>query len=144
MSNLSLDKQLCFKLYSVNKTLTKLYSPLLKKLQLTYPQYLVMLVLWENNESISIKKLGETLDLDSGTLSPLLKRMQTNDLVSRNRGETDERTVLISLTKKGQALKENAEHIPMTLFSLTGLNKEEMLALQETLTELLTTTQQHV
>jgi len=144
MSHLSLDKQLCFKLYSVNKTLTKLYSPLLKKLELTYPQYLVMLVLWENNKSIAIKTLGETLDLDSGTLSPLLKRMQTNDLVARNRCDKDERTVLISLTAKGLELKDKAEHIPMTLFSLTGLNKEEMLALQDTLSELLATTQQHI
>ena len=126
MSQLKLEKQLCFKLYSLNKNITKLYAPFLKKLELTYPQYLVMLVLWETSSAIPIKMISKHLDLDTGTLSPLLKRMENNGLIKRSRSEQDERTVLISLTNKGQLLKTEAKEIPSELFSMTGLDIEQM------------------
>lgn len=140
MSQLKLEKQLCFKLYSLNKNITKLYAPILKKLELTYPQYLVMLVLWEANLPISIKVIGEQLDLDTGTLSPLLKRMESNKIILRSRSDQDERTVLISLTKKGRLLKNEARDIPSQLFAMTGLDLEQMKALQQQLSELIATT----
>lgn len=140
MSQLKLEKQLCFKLYSLNKNITKLYAPFLKKLELTYPQYLVMLVLWETSSPIPIKMISEHLDLDTGTLSPLLKRMENNGLIKRSRSEQDERTVLISLTNKGQLLKTEAKEIPSELFSMTGLDIEQMKNLQEQLSDLIETT----
>ncbi|WP_286261255.1 MarR family winged helix-turn-helix transcriptional regulator [Thalassotalea atypica] len=144
MSNLKLEKQLCFKLYSLNKSLTKLYAPILKELELTYPQYLVMLVLWENNKACSIKEIGKALDLDTGTLSPLLKRMEKHELINRTRSDADERTVYISLTSKGDKLKRKAQPIPEQMFALTGLSHEQMLSLQETLAKLIETTKHHV
>jgi DNA-binding MarR family transcriptional regulator len=86
--NLQLEKQLCFRLYSANKKVCRLYAPLLKELGLTYPQYLVMLVLWQQIEALSVKALGKMLDLDSGTLSPLLKRMEKQRLLIRSRQKT--------------------------------------------------------
>ncbi len=144
MSNLKLEKQLCFKLYSLNKNLTKLYAPILKDLGLTYPQYLVMLVLWESNKPVPIKAIGEQLDLETGTLSPLLKRMEANGTIVRARSEQDERTVFITLTEKGKALKANATDIPFKLFSLTGLSHDQMIILQEQIAKLITTTSQHI
>ena len=140
MSQLKLEKQLCFKLYSLNKNITKLYAPILKKLELTYPQYLVMLVLWEASSAIPIKMISEHLDLDTGTLSPLLKRMENNRLIKRSRSEQDERTVLISLTNKGQLVKTEAKEIPSELFAMTGLDIEQMKKLQQQLSDLIETT----
>ena len=107
---LQLDNQLCFALYSASLAMTKLYKPLLDPLGLTYPQYLVMLVLWEH-ETLSVSELGERLFLDSGTLTPLLKRMEAADLVQRTRSARDERRVDITLTPAGRKLKAGAARV---------------------------------
>ena len=108
---LALDNQLCFALYSTSLAMTKLYKPLLAKLGLTYPQYLVMLALW-GDDGLSVSSLGERLSLDSGTLTPLLKRLETNGLLARVRDAADERRVHILLTARGRALKTQAQNIP--------------------------------
>jgi DNA-binding MarR family transcriptional regulator len=108
---LELDNQLCFALYSASLAMTKLYKPLLAALDLTYPQYLVMLVLWEG-DGLMVSELGARLFLDSGTLTPLLKRLQTAGLVSRIRAVDDERRVHITLTPAGRKLKARAATIP--------------------------------
>ncbi|MGL5392594.1 MAG: MarR family winged helix-turn-helix transcriptional regulator, partial [Shewanella sp.] len=108
---LCLEQQLCFSLYSAANAMVRAYRPLLDKLALTYPQYLAMLVLWET-DGISVKALGDKLLLDSGTLTPLLKRLETKGLVSRGRSEQDERVRVLTLTEEGQALKTKALEIP--------------------------------
>ena len=100
---LRLDNQVCFAIYSTAHAFNRVYKPLLDRLGLTYPQYLVMLVLWERDD-IAVKEIGERLYLDSGTLTPLLKRLEAADLVKRTRSTADERQVLIALTAKGRAL----------------------------------------
>ena len=116
MSNdhLKLDKQLCFPLYAASNLLAKVYRPLLEPLGLTYSQYLVMLVLWER-DSVSVGDLGHCLYLDSGTLTPLLKRMENSGFINRRRDSNDERRVLVSLTTKGSEIKELAVNIPKKL-----------------------------
>lgn len=116
MSNdhLKLDKQLCFPLYAASNLLVKVYRPLLEPLGLTYSQYLVMLVLWER-DSVSVGDLGHCLYLDSGTLTPLLKRMEKSGFINRQRDSNDERRVLVSLTAKGSEIKELAVNIPNKL-----------------------------
>jgi len=116
---LALDHQFCFALYSTSHAMTKTYKPLLDRLGLTYPQYLVMLVLWEQ-DGILVKDIGARLFLDSGTLTPLLKRLESNGLVARNRDPQDERQVRISLTAEGRALRAKAEEIPEQLLCATG------------------------
>jgi len=111
---LRLDRQVCFPLYAASNLLTRLYHPVLAQLGLTYPQYLVMLALWEQ-APMSVGALGGRLYLDSGTLTPLLKRMETAGLVSRKRDPLDERRVLIDLTDAGRALRASARHVPETL-----------------------------
>lgn len=106
-SALHLENQLCFALYSVSLTMTKIYQPLLKKLKVTYPQYLVLLVLWEQDERI-VSELGEKLFLDSGTLTPLLKRLEIVGYVRRLRDASDERRVIVSLTPAGRVLRQRA------------------------------------
>lgn len=113
---LQLDKQLCFALYSTSLAMTRLYKPLLKALGLTYPQYLALLVLWER-DGLAVSELGERLFLDSGTLTPLLKRLEASGLVSRLRAVDDERRVHISLTPAGRALKAEAAKIPDCILS---------------------------
>jgi len=108
---LQLDNQICFAVYSTAHAFNRVYKPLLDRLGLTYPQYLVMLVLWERDD-VPLKDIGERLFLDSGTLTPLLKRMETADLIKRTRNTADERQVLIALTPKGLALKEKARAVP--------------------------------
>jgi DNA-binding MarR family transcriptional regulator len=108
---LLLSNQICFPLYSVSRLITKAYTPYLKKMGLTYPQYLVMMVLWEKDQ-ISVHQIGEKLILDTNTLSPLLKRMEKLELIERNRSKKDERCVRIVLTKKGRELKTTAVPIP--------------------------------
>jgi len=110
-ASLRLDDQLCFSLYSASRAVTGLYRTLLDDLELTYPQYLVMLALWDEDERL-VKELGIALNLDSGTLSPLLKRLETAGLVRRDRREDDERSVRISLTERGNKLKSKAVGIP--------------------------------
>jgi len=135
--NLLLEKQLCFRIYSLNKLMCRLYAPILKELALTYPQYLAMLVLWQHKEGISVKELGHQLDLDSGTLSPLLKRMETQDLLIRARQSQDERVVMIKLTQKGVSLQQNAEHIPEKMFAVSGLTPEKLQGLTLELDQLI-------
>ncbi|HEX3762183.1 MAG TPA: MarR family transcriptional regulator [Kofleriaceae bacterium] len=116
---LRLDDQLCFALYSASRAVTRAYAPLLQPLGLTYPQYLVMLVLWER-DGASVKQLGERLALDSGTLTPLLQRLAHQGLVERRRGDDDERVVRIHLTDAGRALRGKARKIPAELACRAG------------------------
>lgn len=127
-SALLLDNQLCFALYSASLSVTKLYKPLLAQLGLTYPQYLVMLVLWESDD-LSVSSLGERLFLDSGTLTPLLKRMEQSGLLQRQRASDDERRVVVSLTPKGRALRERALPIPACMVQASGCPVPELHSL---------------
>lgn len=135
---IALSEHLCFKTYAVSRYITAVYKPFLDEISLTYPQYLVMLVLWENGE-INIGKIGEHLHLDNGTLTPLLKRMEKNGLVHRTRSTDDERIVLISLTENGKALKEKAKHIPAAVQSCFHLDEEKKKQLMSGLDDILST-----
>ena len=130
-----LDRQVCFALYSASRAATAVYRPVLDELGLTYPQYLVMLVLWEN-EPRGVKELGEELGLDSGTLSPLLKRLETLGLVERRRSGEDERRVAIHLTPAGRSLSGPAGAIPQRLADAAGLSLDELEQLRATLGKL--------
>ncbi len=125
---LLLENQLCFALYSASRAMTRAYAPLLAPLGLTYPQYLVMLVLWEE-KSASVKELGDRLALDSGTLTPLLKRLEAAGLVSRRRDPEDERVVRIELTADGQKLRSRAKSVPTELACRTGFDVSDVKAL---------------
>ena len=118
---LLLDNQLCFALYSASLTMTKVYKPLLEAIGLTYPQYLVMLVLWER-DGLPLKDIGERLFLDSGTLTPLLKRLETAGRIHRARDPGDERQVIITLTEEGKALGRTAKSISTDILRATGLD----------------------
>jgi DNA-binding MarR family transcriptional regulator len=126
--SLQLDNQLCFALYSASLAMTKLYKPLLEALGLTYPQYLTLLVLWEK-DGVTVSELGEHLGLDSGTLTPLLKRLETAGLVLRLRDTADERRVLIRLSANGRRLKTRAQHIPGCVLKALQCDVAEALAL---------------
>ncbi|AMC35214.1 MarR family winged helix-turn-helix transcriptional regulator [Janthinobacterium sp. B9-8] len=132
---LSLDKQFCFSLYSASLAMTKAYKPLLEKIGLTYPQYLVMLVLWQH-DNILVKDIGEALFLDSGTLTPLLKRMESAALITRQRDNRDERQVRITLTPSGKALKETAQMIPVQLLCASGQSTETLMQLRSQLAQI--------
>lgn len=132
---LQLDQQLCFALYASSLAMTKLYKPLLEPLGLTYPQYLVMLVLWEA-DGISVSTLGQRLSLDSGTLTPLLKRLEAAVLISRRRAQDDERRVDIFLTDAGRALKTQALDIPPRLACASACSLDELVSLTRRLHEL--------
>jgi DNA-binding MarR family transcriptional regulator len=125
---LALDHQLCFALYSASLAMTKLYKPLLAPLGLTYPQYLVMLVLWEG-DGPTVSQVGERLALDSGTLTPLLKRLQTAGLIQRQRDSADERRVLLQLTPQGRALRSRALAVPPQVAQASGCELSELGAL---------------
>lgn len=125
---LKLDHQLCFALYSASLAMTKLYKPLLEEMGLTYPQYLAMLVLWET-DGVTVSELGERLYLDSGTLTPLLKRLEAADLVTRLRDVQDERRVLIRLTAAGRKLKARAARIPGCVLQATQCDVSEVMTL---------------
>ncbi|AUZ33974.1 MarR family transcriptional regulator [Arthrobacter sp. PGP41] len=127
-----LDRQVCFALYSASRAATAVYRPVLEELGLTYPQYLVMLVLWEN-EPRGVKEIGEELGLDSGTLSPLLKRLEALGLVERRRSGEDERRVAIHLTPAGRELSAKAGAIPQRLAQAAGLTAAELDQLRSTL-----------
>lgn len=120
-----LDRQLCFALYSSSLVMTKLYKPVLGALGLTYPQYLVLLVLWET-DAIGVGELGERLYLDSGTLTPLLKRMESAGLLARARAVGDERRVIVTLTAAGRALRRRAESVPLQVACATGCKLSEL------------------
>ena len=126
---LRLDNQLCFAVYAAAHALNATYKPLLEPLGLTYPQYLVMLVLWQE-DGVTVSGLGSRLGLDSGTLTPLLKRLEAAGLVSRIRDAADERQVRISLTAPGRALKQKAKGIPQELLCASGLTLADIVALR--------------
>lgn len=133
---LKLDRQLCFALYSGARGIIRMYRPILEKLNITYPQYLVLLVLWEHGQ-MNVRDLGEKLFLDSGTLTPLLKRMERQGIVLRERSIKDERTVLISLTDKGRMLKEEALSIPLQLANNLDIDRKEYETLMVALKRLI-------
>ncbi len=137
---LRLDLQVCFPLYAATNLIGRLYRPVLAKLSLTYPQYLVMLVLWEG-EPQTVGSLGARLYLDSGTLTPLLKRMEAAGLVTRRRDERDERRVQIDLTGKGRELRKSAVHVPQTMAD--GYEGEGLEELRETVRHLVTILSKH-
>jgi DNA-binding MarR family transcriptional regulator len=136
METLKLSNQLCFPLYALSRKMTSHYVPLLDKIGLTYPQYLVMLVLWEE-DAVSVKELGYKLMLDSGTLSPMLKKMEDRELVVRKRLKEDERVVIISLTESGKNLKENAADIPEQIKCSLEVSDKELRDLKALATGLL-------
>lgn len=125
---LRLDNQLCFALYSASLAMTKLYKPLLDELGLTYPQYLALLVLWEQ-DGVSVSELGQRLSLDSGTLTPLLKRLEAAGLLTRLRDAEDERRVRVVLTAEGRALKAKARRIPGCILAATQCDLNEVTSL---------------
>lgn len=126
---LKLNNQICFTLYTLSKFITNQYRPYLEPLDLTYPQYLVMLVLWEH-QTMSVSGIGKLLQLDSGTLTPLLKRLETKSFITRTRSPSDERTVIISLTPQGQALKDQAVHIPTKLSQCLKADTDDLQTLK--------------
>ncbi|MFD7298720.1 MarR family winged helix-turn-helix transcriptional regulator [Streptomyces sp. NPDC059897] len=136
---LRLDRQICFALNAASRAFGGVYRTLLKDLGLTYPQYLVMLVLWEAAEDegpLPVKRLGERLRLDSGTLSPLLKRLEANGLVRRERSATDERSVTVALTDSGATLKDRAAEVPRRIAAATGFDLDEIESLRTRLEHL--------
>lgn len=133
--NLALDEFLCFAVYSLGHAFNRTYKPLLEAVGLTYPQYVAMVVLWERDDR-TVSDLGDKLHLDSGTLTPLLKRLEAAGLVQRARDSEDERQVRIRLTKAGQALKEKARAIPEAILCATGRPRPELRALNEQLLRL--------
>ncbi|WP_144112827.1 MarR family winged helix-turn-helix transcriptional regulator [Paraburkholderia sp. BCC1886] len=135
---LTLDEQLCFALYSTSLAMTKAYKPLLDKLGLTYPQYLAMLVLWEADD-VTVKDMAARLNLDSATVTPLLKRLEMQGLLERVRGTEDERLVFIRLTQAGSALKRQARELPGEILCATQQTPEFLVRLRNDLTRLRTT-----
>ena len=136
-TQLQLSNQICFPLYSVSRLITKAYKPYLEKMEITYPQYLVLMVLWENDR-ISVNQISEKLILNTNTLSPLLKRMEKMNLLQRNRSSKDERSVIVELTEKGENLQNQAAPIPEKLIKILiteNINLSEVLQLKDMLTE---------
>ena len=133
--NSSLDEQICFALYNASRALTARYRNLLAPLGITYPQYLVLLVLWETGTS-TVSQLGERLHLDSGTLSPLLRRMVAADLIVKSRSLADERIVEVGLTSHGQALHREAAGITASICAATGLAQQDLMELRDQIAEL--------
>jgi MarR family transcriptional regulator, organic hydroperoxide resistance regulator len=128
----TLDEQLCFALYAASRAMTSRYRPLLDTLGLTYPQYLVLLVLWEHGDS-PVTAIGQALQLETGTLSPLLKRLEAAGMITRTRQAGDERSVLVALTAEGRALERQAVAVQDEVGTATGLTREEIDGLRETL-----------
>lgn len=136
MATVGIDGQLCFALYSASRAMTAAYRPILAELDLTYPQYLVMLVLWEERDGVTVRRLGERLHLDSGTLSPLVKRLEVNGLVRRVRFRDDERVVEVTLTAAGRRLEEKAQCIPGRLGAATGITEKQAADLRDAVRQL--------
>lgn len=132
---LKLDNQLCFALYSANLAMHKLYRGLLKDLELTYPQYLVMLVLWER-DGLGVSEIGERLFLDSATLTPLLKRLEASGLLTRTRAASDERQVIIALSEAGRALRARASAVPEQVMCASACELDELVQLRDELARL--------
>ncbi|HJG22272.1 MarR family transcriptional regulator [Enterococcus durans] len=135
MEDLYLENQLCFPLYAASKEITKYYTPLLKPLGLTYTQYLVMLILWEKHQ-VTMKDLGKMLCLDSGTLTPVIKKLAEKEYLTRARDTLDERIVRISLTDNGRILAKKAETIPSEIFTHLPLEPDELVLLQKLTTKM--------
>ena len=137
-SVLYLEKQLCFPLYAASRLTTKIYEPFLSELDITYPQYLVLMVLWQNNP-MTVSEIGKKLFLESNTLTPLLKRLEQKKLIQRTRSAEDERKVIVSLTSQGEDLKQSAVAIPgkiISTFSSEAFSADEIVAFQKTLNKL--------
>lgn len=132
---LKLDLQLCFKFYKISRAISRAYQPLLNKLNLTYPQYLVMLVLWEHN-SISFSSLSKILDLKTGTLCPILKKMQILELIEKETSNNDCRKTIIKLTLNGEKLKEEAKDIPKLILKKLNLKENELKEINKILKKL--------
>lgn len=139
MESLKLENQLCFPIYALSRQITAIYRPHLEAIDLTYPQYLVMLALWQQ-ETITVKQLGKLLWLDSGTLTPLLKRMEENGLLTRTRSEADERVVNIRISKKGTALKKQARAIPDAIKNALATDEDQLFQLRDQLKQILSVT----
>ncbi|MFW2780324.1 MarR family winged helix-turn-helix transcriptional regulator, partial [Acinetobacter baumannii] len=135
--NLKLENQLCFLIYSTNLALNQLYRKLLTPLGITYPQYLVMLVLWEKDE-ITVSEIGSKLFLESSTLTPILKKLEALQLLNRTRSKEDERQVIITLSEKGKKLKEQAVNIPTHILEASSCDTATLLGLKDQLTQLRT------
>jgi DNA-binding MarR family transcriptional regulator len=133
---LTLDHQVCFSLAVASRTVISLYKPLLEPLGLTHPQYLVMVALWES-EPLSVKEISALLQLESPSVSPVLKRLQAAGLIERQRDAADERTVRLSLTPRGRSMKEQARDIPSAIFDQLGMTLEELQSLQDQLNRLI-------
>lgn len=133
---LKLDNQLCFPLYAISREIIKLYKPLLDRYGLTYTQYIAMLVMWEH-EKITFKQIGEKLHLDSGTLTPVLKKLEAMELIIKYRTKEDDRVVLVELTEKGRELKDEVTTVPEELYCKVKLEPEKLILLKEILDELL-------
>lgn len=136
MNELHLQNQLCFPLYALSRQMTSIYRPYLEKLDLTYPQYLVMLLMWQH-ETMSVKQIGCELWLDSGTLTPLLKRMEETGLIRRDRSHEDERVVNVTLTKEGRHLQKKAVAIPRIIFSELSISPAQLKSLKKELSDIL-------
>jgi len=133
---LKLENQLCFPLYACSKEIVRRYIPLLEKLDLTYTQYIVMMVLWDKQE-MNVKELGEKLYLDSGTLTPLLKKLETKKYITRTRNKDDERNLVIKITKSGMDLRKKAKNVPLELGKCVCLEPKEAKDLYKTLYKIL-------
>lgn len=136
---LKLDNQLCFPLYACAKEIVRKYKPFLDEIDLTYTQYITMMVMWESKK-INVKELGERLYLDSGTLTPLLKRLEQKGLVKRERDSTDERVLIVSINEAGEALKEQAVEIPYKMGGCVNLDKDDAKELYRILRKMLSDT----
>ncbi|ABM04054.1 transcriptional regulator, MarR family [Psychromonas ingrahamii 37] len=129
-SNFTLEKQICFSLYSASNAMGRAYRPLLKKLDLTYLQYIVMMVLWQYS-TMNVKALGGKVHLDSGTLTPLLKRLESKGLIIRSRSQQDERVRIISLSDEGQTMRQQAEQVPNAMLCKTKMTIDELTKLKQ-------------
>ena len=133
---LKIENQLCFPLYACSREVIKQYKPFLDELDLTYTQYIAMMALWENNE-MTVKELGDVLYLDSGTLTPLLKKLEAKQYVTRTRSRKDERNLIVSVTEQGEELKQKAMKMPRAIADYTELSQEEAEMLYRTLYKIL-------
>lgn len=134
-ANLSLKDQLCFSVYVFYRELMNAYRPLLDSMDITYTQYIVLLVLWET-DNVTVNTLGEKLKLDNGTITPLLKRLEAKNIITRTRSSEDERVVMIALTKEGKALKDKAMCIPQAVFETLDTPFEEVMEFKESIENL--------
>lgn len=136
--NLKLENQICFPLYVIAKEITGLYRPFLDELDMTYPQYLVMMVLWEH-DGMTVSCIGEKLYLDSGTLTPLLKRLEAKGLITRQRKKEDERVVEVFITEAGKQLKSRACSVPEKIIASTKVDPEDLIRLKESVQNIIKT-----